>query len=98
MRARGIFFFGKILENNIANRAFGTGSENAQVLGEGFDVPVILSSVELKRFSGELAHLPILIERVLQKVFLCNRGVNFLQECGALHSSIPSGSVLCGMT
>ena len=45
------------------------------MLGEGFDVAIILSGVELQGFAAELASLPILIEGMIQQVLLGDRPV-----------------------
>jgi len=49
------------------------------MLGKSFDVAVILGSVELQSLAGELAGLPILVERVLQEIFLCYSGVEAVE-------------------
>jgi hypothetical protein len=49
------------------------------MLGESFDVAVILGSVKLQGLTGELAGLPILVERVLQEIFLGYSGVEAVE-------------------
>ena len=85
MRAFGIFFFGEILHHGVAKRAFGAGGENAEVLGESFDVAVILRGVELERFAAEFAGLPILVERMVEQVFLGDCRVKAIEQMGMRH-------------
>src|SRR5271170_5772206 len=48
MRGGRVFFFGEIFQHDLADGAFGAGSENAQVPGERFDVAVVLGGIELQ--------------------------------------------------
>ena len=95
MRPRRIFFFGEILEDDVANGAFGTSGKNSQMLGERFDMPIILCGVELEILASQFAHLPILVEGVLEKIFLSNGGIDLFEKLGVWHTR-PSRKCLGG--
>src|SRR5229473_752005 len=62
------------------------------MLGESFDVSVILGGIKLQGLAAELAGLPILVERVLQEVFLCDCGVQPVEKFGVGHEYLqPRG-------
>ena len=83
MRAGGVFFFGEVLNDDRLERFIGAGREDAKMLGEGFDVAVILSGVELEGCAGEFAGLPVLIEGMVEEILLRDGGVDFVEKlCG----------------
>src|SRR6202795_4901330 len=62
------------------------------MLGKGFNVAVILGGVELKILPAELAGLPVLIERMLQQIFLGDCGVQPGEQFGVGHEYLqPRG-------
>jgi hypothetical protein len=62
------------------------------MLGESFDVAVILGGVKLQSLAAELAGLPILVERVLQEIFLGDCGVEPVEKFGVGHGYLqPRG-------
>src|SRR5262245_10998430 len=90
MRARGVFFFGEIFQDHGLERFIGAGREHAEVPGKGFDVTVILRGVETQRFAGELAGLPVLIERMPEETLTGDGGVDFIEKLVGGHQEPPS--------
>src|ERR1700730_6408467 len=62
------------------------------MLGEGFDMAVILRGVELQGCAAELAGLPILVERMFQEIFLGDRGIQPREKFGVGHGYLQPRS------
>src|SRR5260221_16780 len=62
------------------------------MLGKRLNMPIILRGVELQGFAAKFACLPILIERMLQEIFLGDCGIQPGKKFGVGHDYLQPRS------